>query len=412
MPARPTDVRLALLVAVSGFGCGVAAPGLWESRAFCWVVHGSAALSVIGLLMFFAWYRWVIPVVFNRSPRLGGSLGPVWALFMMTKPLELGWRLATARFRVLPDICIIGEVRCGTTTLAAHLLQFPGAVGPWCGFIHPLDGKESFYFAGHYFGLVAPAMYRMVFPLALTRWFYRSVLGRPYLVFDGCAQYLTAPWAPELLAAAAGPGLKLLVCLRDPVDQNVSWWRFEHGFMGFGDSIGLAAVGAGIPEVRSRYPPATLEESHALSIAPDVAAKYQEAERLGAEVARGAAATLPGWALTWPNGQLSAAARNGVFADNIARWLKWFPRENFEFIELSELSSNLAGVLGRVEAQLPAGYRSGFGDKAGVPAVRLNASGQFGAEPSKAALEKLARFYRPHNQRLFKLIGRRFDHWK
>ena len=47
---------------------------------------------------------------------------------------------------------IIGEVRCGTTTLADHLKSLPGAQGPFCAFHHPLDGKESFYFSGHYFG--------------------------------------------------------------------------------------------------------------------------------------------------------------------------------------------------------------------------------------------------------------------
>ena len=34
----------------------------------------------------------------------------------------------TAPLRDLPDVVIIGEVRCGTTTLADHLKSLPGAV--------------------------------------------------------------------------------------------------------------------------------------------------------------------------------------------------------------------------------------------------------------------------------------------
>lgn len=135
----------------------------------------------------------------------------------------------------------------------------PGTHGPFCAFHHPLDGKESFYFVGesracpdvqrtpdgtllptlgHYFGLVHPYFYRAMFPLRATRWFHTAVLGQPFLVFDGCAQYLSSPFAPELLRAAVGPDVSLLVCLREPVAQNVSWWKFEHASMQWFDSMG------------------------------------------------------------------------------------------------------------------------------------------------------------------------------
>jgi len=84
---------------------------------------------------------------------------------------------------------------------SAHLRNLPGATGPFCAFDHPLDGKESFYFSGHYFGLVHPYFYRAMFPLKVTRWLHTEVLGRPFIVFDGCAQYLSAPWAPAMVQA-------------------------------------------------------------------------------------------------------------------------------------------------------------------------------------------------------------------
>jgi hypothetical protein len=72
----------------------------------------------------------------------------MWQLFKVTKPLELGWRFATARFRVLPDMVIVGEVRCGTTTLADHLKSLPGATGAHIDHASRLGFQESHNFPG------------------------------------------------------------------------------------------------------------------------------------------------------------------------------------------------------------------------------------------------------------------------
>ena len=41
-----------------------------------------------------------------------------------------------------------------------------------------------------------PCFSHRCFPLRLSRWWYRVVLGRPFAAFEGCASYLSAPWAP------------------------------------------------------------------------------------------------------------------------------------------------------------------------------------------------------------------------
>jgi len=61
------------------------------------------------------------------------------------------------------------QVRCGTTTLCAHLAGLGESsrsfVSPFCPWKHPeLDKKETFYFAGHFLGLVEPRLYPMCFP--------------------------------------------------------------------------------------------------------------------------------------------------------------------------------------------------------------------------------------------------------
>lgn len=75
---------------------------------------------------------------------------------------------------------------------------------------------KSFYFVGHYWRLIHPAFYRMVFPLKITKWFHKRILRHPFFVYDGCASYSTAPWVASLLHHAT-PKAKIIYLLREPV---------------------------------------------------------------------------------------------------------------------------------------------------------------------------------------------------
>ena len=182
------------------------------------------------------------------------------AITRVLKPLEIMFRFLTFRFWVLPDIIVLGEVRCGTTSfcqiLATALKEeneehddydddlngnekcdgdnmqedkcefFIDCHKPFFLWSHPeLDHKETFYSVGHYLGLVAPKYYRMCFPMYIPKWwneiirycYYsisncftfqskkkrqrRQLRKKPlFITFDGCAQYMTSPTTPHLIA--------------------------------------------------------------------------------------------------------------------------------------------------------------------------------------------------------------------
>ena len=173
--------------------------------------------------------------VFNREPPPGFLL----PMLCVIRPVGMLWRLATAPLRCLPDVYVLGEVRCGTTTVASLLRDELGMAGPFTPWVHPLaNEKESFFLVGHYWGFVPGWAYRMCFPLRLSRWLHRVVLHRPYAAFEGCASYLSAPWAPALVRALT-PRAVLVVCVREPVAQNLSWWRLEQAGMAWGSAMGL-----------------------------------------------------------------------------------------------------------------------------------------------------------------------------
>ena len=61
-----------------------------------------------------------------------------------------------------------------------------------------------------------------------------------------------APWAPALVRALT-PRAVLVVCVREPVAQNVSWWRLEQAGMAWGSAMGLGEQWCG-PRARMHYP--------------------------------------------------------------------------------------------------------------------------------------------------------------
>ena len=202
--------------------------------------------------------------------------------------------------------------------------------------------------------------------------------------------------------------------------------------MAWGDAMGLGGEYLS-PPARFSYPPPSLAAAAELSRSARVARMWRDADALPEALCAGGgggggACRLPEWAAPFPNGQLSSFDRMGRYADNIERWLAHFPRECFVFVHLDELAANPSAVLDEIARrceqllQLPPQWadraphgaaKAGGGAEAGaaaapVVAPRLNASAELRPqlEPDASLLGELATYYRPHNERLFRLIGR------
>ena len=111
------------------------------------------------------------------------------------------YRIATSRWRKLPDFIIIGTQKGGTTSLFAYLLQHPNVMMPWL--------KEPHFFNTHFDkGL---KWYRRFFPLKNSHKIGGEVTP--------C--YMYHPQVPERMAAVL-PNVKLIVMLRNPIDRAYS----------------------------------------------------------------------------------------------------------------------------------------------------------------------------------------------
>ena len=332
-------------------------------------------LNLCGYIFLILLYRHSIQTIFNRQipilqrdttngcilPQPHPAIQSFNVHLSMLRPLEILFRFATAPLRVLPDLIILGETRCGTTNLCGHILSIAEVSSssssssrsgeikdgrrirrikcytPFCPWAFPeLDHKESFYFVGHYLGIVDPYFYRMAFPLKITRWWEERVLGNIFFCFDGCAQYLTSPSAPYLIASAyqnessvssSIPPPSLVACVRNPVDQAVSWWKYEHNACSWGESMGLTEWNT---DLRSKeYPPKSIGDALIFSQSQFIRSAYADAEHLAkmliTQQQKGTnpyyrMRRLPNWAITWPGGQLSTIGRSGKYQGNINRY--------------------------------------------------------------------------------------------
>ncbi|CAE8609623.1 unnamed protein product [Polarella glacialis] len=433
LPVWLSDIRGALLAflvteLLAFFRCF----GLSESP----VLRCGLALSCLaGLCCSISFYLHTCRAVFNRKPTL--SFKAFWHHFMVTRPLEVVWRFLTAPFRVQPDFHILGETRTGTTSMAAHLRGL-GCIGPFSPWIIPLaSDKESFYFVGHYWGLVHPGAYRMCFPLEPTMWLYELWYGERPPVFDACASHLNAPWAAPLIRAAS-PEAALLVMLRPPAEQNASWWRLEQGAHAWARGMGLEE-----DFLREGYPPRSFQDALRASQSEPVAELYRTGELAAAKVlgafgtsihgVRGLIAALRAPCLSelllpFPGGQLCAFEHMGRYARNVARYAKLFGKERMVFAETQAelgkpggaalISARLSALVPRlrrwqdrpVSRSLDGRSLSAGGQSSdnGKTALRLNESQTLPPElePPQEVLAQLRQHYRAANLELFEFLGR------
>lgn len=186
---------------------------------------------------------------------------------------------ATARVRPLPDFLIIGAQRAGTTALYEYLRRHPGIAGPaW---------KEVNFFDVHH--RRGQAWYRGHFPIRS-----RAIVG------EASPSYLFHPLAPERVAALL-PEARLIALLRNPIERALS--HYHH-------------------EVDLGREPLPFEE-----------ALEREEERMRGELERmlGDPAYFSD---AWWNHTYVARGR---YAEQLERWLAFFPREQLLVLTSEEL---------------------------------------------------------------------------
>ncbi|MGH7819974.1 MAG: sulfotransferase domain-containing protein [Candidatus Binatia bacterium] len=260
-------------------------------------------------------------------------------------------RRITNDLRMLPDFVILGTQRGGTSSLYHYLEQHPCIGGAFRKEIHFFDLRFD----------RGEGWYRAHFPMKLRRSLHSIARDRIYLTGEACPYYLFHPLVPERLARLL-PEARLIALLRNPADRAISHYHHERK--------------------KGREP---------LSLAEAIRC---EEERLRPELdALERRGTFGGEA----HRRFSYLAR-GRYAEQLERWLRWFPPERLLVIASEEFFSAPAAAYRAVLRFLdlpawepPAYLHFNRGSYSGVDA-RLHA--------------ELGDYFRPHNERLYELLGR------
>jgi len=263
------------------------------------------------------------------------------------------------RGRLLPDFIVFGAAKSGTTSLYGALVDHPCIEPCLSEDAQFANTKEVRFFDYNYSR--GRDWYRSHFPLERSRQAFEAEHARPFLTGEGSPTYISNLWAADRIRRML-PDVKLIAVLRNPVDRAYSHFRFSRR--------------AGHEEC------ATFAEALAL-----------EDQRLRPELAH---MTADPTYNSLKYGSWSYLAR-GRYAEQLERWLARFPREQFLFLKAEELAANPHQTVEIAYEFL------------GLPrhrpqVARLNASPEYDDLPEDLR-KSLDDYFRPHNERLYELIG-------
>ena len=264
-------------------------------------------------------------------------------------------RHATAPFRTLPNFLIIGEAKCGTTSLYDDLVQHPDVISALKKEIHFFDLRYDL-------GL---NWYRAHFPFD-WRTQSRSNGSRRVITGEASPYYLYHPHAPGRIKKVL-PRVKSIAMLRNPIDRAYS--HHQHEF-------------------RKHRETRSFEEAVA-----------QEAERLDGERQR----MLNDEKYNSVEHRRRSYVARGIYVDGLSSWLSYFDRSQLLVVKSEDYFRTpdvvFANVLRFLE--LPAWEPTRF--------AKRN-TGRY--DPVDPQLRRqLADYYEPHNRRLAEFLGIGID-WR
>jgi hypothetical protein len=276
-------------------------------------------------------------------------------LHEIAKGAMTSYRTATSSLRLLPDFIIIGSARSGTTSLYNYLVQHPD--------IAPALRKEVHFFDYNYQkGL---PWYRGQFPALAYKYYAEAIRKRRLITGEASPYYMFHPYTPQRVAQLL-PEVKLIALLRNPVERAFSHycWEVDWG-------------------------------NERLSF-EDAIEQEEERIRVGAQkLERG---------MSFNHLHFSYISR-GKYAEQLERWFAYFPREQCLLLKSEDMYHNPVEIYKQSLDFLHIPVR-----KVDSQATRFKQyNGQKSLVRKKMApetRERLIELFRPHNERLYNLLGK------
>lgn len=262
------------------------------------------------------------------------------------------FRYITGPLRTLPDFIIIGCQKCATTSLYDYICEHPN--------VYSATEKEIHFFDSNYnIGLV---WYKSFFPTVFTK-YIKSRSGK-FVTGEASPMYIFNTIVPKRMSKIL-PKIKLIVILRNPVDRTYSHYNMQR---------------------RHNYESLSFED-----------AIKQEEERIKGEREKEMA----------DENYVSINLRDfsylsrGIYADQLKVWLNYFPRNQFLVLKTEDLEQNPQREMEKIFEflELPKYHLTNI-EKTNV--------GEY-EKMNETTKEMLIEYFKPHNERLSKLVGLNFN---
>ena len=276
----------------------------------------------------------------------------------VTFKAEAFYRIATASARVLPEFLIIGAAKCGTTSLYNYLIQHPSVFASFNKEVHFFD----------YYHHKGESWYRSHFPTQQQVKRREQQTGQHCMTGESSPYYLAHPLSPERVKSLL-PEVRLICMLRNPVDRAISSFYNQ--------------VRLGI-EPLSDFEEAVQREDQRIE---------GHEQRLRNDPSYSSFAH-----------KYFSYVRRGCYAEQLENWYRIFPREQILVLQSEPFYADPGPYFKEVVQFIglqpwePKAYKV------------FNAGGGYG-KMSDGLRSRLLDFYRPHNERLFEQIGKRFEGW-
>ena len=268
------------------------------------------------------------------------------------------YRKMTSRLRQLPDFIIIGAGRAGTTALYSYLIQHPLIAAALT------DNNESVADL-HFFEYMISnniQWYRSHFPILFSK---SNKHKNSFITGEYTSTYMYHPDVPKRIFNLL-PKIKLIVILRNPIDKAYSTYQQQFRFGEYTTSFE--------DTINAEFRRIDLNKDF-----PELNSNNYDFENFVAQ----------------------NIIRHGVYADYLETWLKIFDRKQILILNSDDLKKSTRKTLHRVFNFLNVSNYD----------IKDTSQVNVGKYPpiNKITRKKLIEFFKPHNQRLNKLLDTEFD---
>lgn len=268
-----------------------------------------------------------------------------------------------------PSFFIIGAQKCGTSALYSYLCEHPD--------VFPGRTKELHFFnRDQLYNGRGINYYHSQFPLP-------NQLGKYGVTFDATPVYIYCPDCPRRIHNY-NPRAKMILLLRNPVERAYSAWNMYRKV----HELKRSPI---LPEWSSYNAPQ--REGFQRLFDRREYPNFEDAVHEEIDNSQGEDA-LPE----------PSFVRRGLYAKQLERYFKYFHREQIMIIDNRQLRKETNRTLEDISAFIglrPHDWKQG-------ERKRRVVAGEYKAPISQEAKDYLIEFYRPHNEKLYQLIGRDF----